>query len=564
MKKKSTPLFMMTLCAIMLGATGCGETTTATSPTESQTSVPEASTTSAATPEQTTVAESEAESATDTTVTPETPHSTIIVPVSEHADMTIDTALSQLQELGIVASSSDAVTAIPSITDDYVLIESVASFADSFIIVTCNAQLDTTDPSDILLKKYSDNWYSLSASNVNMTITDSLVTVNNEGKTVIIYQVSDKLDGIKAITDTSKETFADLDAAITLADNYLSWQMEHGGWDKGVEDQAAAPATTADSKNKFSGWSAQDGGELGTIDNDATYTQMRHIAAVYRETGYEKYKESVLKGLDFIFHLQYESGGFAQVYPKRGNYSDNVTFNDNAMINVLIMLEDMRDRRYPFDSDLLSDDDIARIDESIQKAVDFILKAQIETNGRLTAWCAQHDPVTYEPVGARAYELPSISGSESVSVIKFLMNQEQTPEIENAVTCAIQWFKDSEIKGIKYDRKDANGIHFIEDANSSIWYRFYDIETNMPIFCDRDGIKKHDITEIGEERRLGYSWAGTYPKKLLETYDKHGYFAGKIEAVVVNTKSATTDGKTLCQDAVAKLETEIVSNNHSN
>lgn len=565
MKKKSTPLFVMALCALMLSVTGCGKTPTTDVPIESQTATPSESTASTTVTEPTTESvipieiEIETETATDTDVTLKT-HSTILTSTSIATDMTMDTALSKLQEMGIVASDTNEVTAIPSISDDYVSIESVSSFADSFIVVTCNTQLEHADPSDISLKKYSDDWYSLSASNTTMTITDSLVTVNDEGKTVIIYQVSDKLDGTKAVTDTSEQTFSDLDAAITLADNYLSWQMEHGGWDKGVEEQATAPATATDSKNKFSGWSAQDGGELGTIDNDATYTQMRHIAAVYRETGDEIYKESVLKGLDFIFHLQYESGGFAQVYPKRGNYSDNVTFNDNAMINVLIMLEDMRDRRYPFDSDLLSDDDIAHIDASIQKAIDYILTAQIETNGKLTAWCAQHDPVTYEPVGARAYELPSISGSESVSIIKFLMNQEQTPEIENAVTCAIQWFKDSEIKGIKYDKKDANGVYFIEDANSSIWYRFYDIETNMPIFCDRDGIKKHNIAEISEERRTGYSWAGTYPKKLLEIYDTHGYYAGRIEAVVVNTKSATAEGKTLCQGNITSLDTEIVSN----
>lgn len=426
------------------------------------------------------------------------------------------------------------------------------------MVVTLNAKLDTADSNDIILKKYSDDWYSLAAGNVNMSIKESLITINDEGKTVIIYGVTDKMEGTRAVTDTSKEKFADLDAAITTADNYLSWQMEHGGWDKGVEEQAEAPSTAADSKNKFSGWSAQNGGELGTIDNDATYTQMRHIAAVYRETGDEKYKESVLKGLDFILNLQYESGGFAQVYPKRGNYSDNVTFNDDAMINVLIMLEDMRDRRYPFDSDILSEEDITKIDESINRAIDYILKAQIVTNGKLTAWCAQHDPETYEPVGARAYELPSISGSESVAIVKFLMNQEQTPEIQNAVESAILWFKDSEVKGIKYDKKDAGGVYFIEDASSSIWYRFYDIETNLPIFCDRDGIKKHDITEIGEERRTGYSWAGTYPQKLLEIYDSHGYYKGRIEAVVTGTNSTTADGKVLAKDSVARLESEIV------
>jgi len=284
---------------------------------------------------------------------------------------------------------------------------------------------------------------------------------------------------------------------------------------------------------------------IGTIDNDATYTQMRHIASVYREVKDEKYKESVLKGLDFIFKLQYESGGFAQVYPERGNYSDYVTFNDNAMVNVLIMLEDMKNKAYPFDSDIIPDEYMPKINEAIEKAIDYILKAQIVSQGKLTAWCAQHDPVTYEPRGARAYELPSISGSESVGVVKFLMNQEQTPEIKKAVDSAIQWFKDSEVKGIKYVKNDPNKVYFVEDANSSLWYRFYDIDTNLPIFCDRDGIKKHSITEIGEERRNGYSWSGSYPRKLLTVYDQFNgeNYANKIELSVANNNSYTASNE---------------------
>lgn len=551
MNKKIVKIFVLAVCC-MLCLAGCAQEAVTN---ESATPAPAQSTTEA-----TAEASKEATPTATPEVTPEPVkelRSTILV--EEKKDMKIADVLADLQAIGTVSADPDKVTVVAAASGANVEIEKVESFADAFVIVTFNAKLDTVDVNDIVLKKYSDGWYALATSNVNMNVKESLVSVNDEGKTVIIYSVADKMDGTRVVTDTSKEKFADLEAAITTADNYLSWQMEHGGWDKGVEEQAEAPAGEFESKNKFSGWSAQNGGELGTVDNDATYTQMRHIAAVYRETGDEKYKESVLKGLDFIFNLQYESGGFAQVYPKRGNYSDNVTFNDNAMINVLIMLEDMRDRRYPFDSDIISDEDAAKIDESIDKAIDFILKAQIETNGRLTAWCAQHDPETYEPVGARAYELPSISGSESVAVIKFLMNQEQTPEIQNAVESAIQWFKDSEVKGIKYDKKDANGVYFIEDANSSIWYRFYDIETNEPIFCDRDGIKKHNIAEISEERRTGYSWAGTYPKKLLEIYDSHGYYKGRMEAVVANTNSVTADGKTLAKDSAKRLEAELVT-----
>ncbi len=532
MNKRFTRTAILAMCCLMISVPGCSknnsdtDTTTTTQPT--------------------------------TTATPEPTTEPTTAPI-DAADAEIASIIPALRAAGTISSNPANVTAIPTVSGANVEIEKVETYNNGFVIVTLNARLDTVDVNDITLNKYNTDWYALKASTSAMTVTASYSTINDAGKTVIIYEVSDKIEGTTVVADTSGNKFANLAAEVTKADNYISWQMDHGGWDKGVETQAVIAWNGVEKKNKSSGWTGIGGVLIGTIDNDATYTQMRHIAAVYREVPDEKYRESVLKGLDFIFNLQHESGGLAQVYPKRGNYSDNATFNDNAMINVLIMLEAMRDKAYPFDSDIIPDDYMVKIEECIDKAIDFILKSQIETNGKLTAWCAQHNPVTYAPVGARAYELPSISGSESVAIVKFLINQEQTPEIKTAVESAIQWLKDSEVKNTKYIKNDPNGVYFVEAEGSSLWYRFYDIETNLPIFCDRDGIKKHSISEIGEERRNGYSWSGNYPQKLLQVYDAYGYYAGRIEATVTNTNSVTTDGKTLAKDAVKSVETEIIT-----
>ena len=49
-----------------------------------------------------------------------------------------------------------------------------------------------------------------------------------------------------------------------------------------------------------------------------------------------------------------------------------------------------------------------------------------------------------------------------------------------------------------------------------MWARFYEIGTNRPIFSDRDGIPKRELSEIGYERRNGYAWLGYWPQRLLE------------------------------------------------
>lgn len=429
----------------------------------------------------------------------------------------------------------------PVISASTAQIESMEIQDAHTIAVTLNGFLPNANPEEISFSTYNIDWTSYKEVKGTLTVTDSSVTTNEEGTTVLVYTVAETLRNTSVVIPKKASNFSNLNAAITLADNYITWQMDHGGWDKKIDGKTAW--TEGQKKNKGSGWTGKNGELIGTIDNEGTYTQIRHIAAVYREVPDAKYQESVLKGLDFLFNLQYESGGFAQVYPKRGNYSDMVTFNDNAMINVLYMLEDALYGRYPFDSDIIPDDYKVKLQDSIARAVDYILKSQIVSQGKLTAWCAQHDPVTYAPVAARAYELASISGCESVPVILFLMNQEQTPEIKTAVEAAIAWLKESELTDIEYVRKASDGNYFKTTAGHRNWYRFYEIDTNLPIFCDRDGIMKHDIMEIGEERRHGYAWAGDWAKKLLPAYDKYGYITGTISATFAESNATYTIGQ---------------------
>ena len=150
-------------------------------------------------------------------------------------------------------------------------------------------------------------------------------------------------------------------------------------------------------------------------------------------------------------------------------------------------------------------------------------------NGKLTVWCAQHDEKTLAPAKARSYELPSLSGSESVGIVKFLMGIDHpSPEIIRAVQGAAAWFKESRITGIRLERKSAPGTpkgfdqEVVSDpAAPPLWARFYELNTNRPIFSGRDGIVKYSVAEIEYERRNGYRWYVDRPAKLLsEDYPK--------------------------------------------
>jgi len=302
----------------------------------------------------------------------------------------------------------------------------------------------------------------------------------------------------------------------TYVSNLVTWQMPHGGFSKAHADLYK---TVWDGKAELSSWSS-DGVALGMFDNNATVQEMRLLATQYKATkdATKKalFKSSFTKAVGFVLTSALPNGGWPQVYPLRTGttYSNMATYNDNAMVRVMVMVKDMVDKKAPFDSDLLSSGDLTNLSTALDKSVTFALKAQIVNGGKPTVWCAQHDPSTYAPAGARAYELPSKSGSESIGVTYFLMNwPNQTVEVQKAVKGSIAWYKKNRVADLKFSSGD-----FLASAGASMWYRFYEIATDDYFFCDRDGepSKTQDITKLSTDRRTGYQWAGDYGSALLK------------------------------------------------
>ncbi|HMI82822.1 MAG TPA: pectate lyase [Polyangiaceae bacterium] len=321
-----------------------------------------------------------------------------------------------------------------------------------------------------------------------------------------------------------------------LADNMITWQMPHGGFYKNAKTVYAAPW---DGTAARSGWLGENNVELGTIDNDATVIELMFLADVYRRSGDIKYRDSARKALDFLLTMQHAMGGFPQVYPARAltTYSNYVTFNDDAMARVMVLLDQAAKLKPPLDSDLFTTEQRDRLPSSITKGIDYIVKAQMEQNGVKTVWCAQHDPVTYAPKPARSYELASKSGKESANVVALLMTQPQTPEIKAAALAAIAWFKSGAVKvaDTAYVKRPAGNTDdtynpIQASPGTTIWYRFYDLDKDVGFFSGRlptdnpPGVgKKYNIMEIEAERRYGYEWGGGYGTKLFMYTDSVGY-----------------------------------------
>ena len=304
-----------------------------------------------------------------------------------------------------------------------------------------------------------------------------------------------------------------------IGDQLLLYQRDTGGWPKNVN--MVVPLTAAQKDSVIQQKMRLDD---STIDNKATTMQMVFLARLYQQTRDDRYAQAFRKAMEFLLGGQYDNGGWPQFWPKNRQYQVHITYNDNAIVNVLKIFRDVMKNKEPFDNDLVDEQIRERTAKAFDKGIDCILATQIVVNGEPTVWCQQHDAVTLKPAKARAYELPSFCTQESAN-LTFLLMQISKPDkrIVRAVNGAMKWFDEHKITGYKLEKCKVDGktdLCLVEDSTASpLWARYYDLEKSEPFFCDRDGQPKRSIQEIGYERRNGYGWYNDQPQGLYERYE---------------------------------------------
>lgn len=307
------------------------------------------------------------------------------------------------------------------------------------------------------------------------------------------------------------------DEAARIADQLLLYQKDNGGFEKNVDMalMLTKPERDALAANR------SDISET-TIDNRTTYTQVAYLGRVITASllkssppaNLPKYEDAFNKGVDYLLSYQYENGGFPQYFPLKKGYYSHITFNDDAMIGVMRLLRDIANRTD--DYKFVGEERRAKAEKAVAKATALILKLQVEIKGKKTVWAPQYDEVSLQPAWARKFEPPALSAGESVGIVRFLMQEKQTPEITAAIEAAITWFKANQINGIRWVRtKGESGV--VKDKSAPpIWARFYELDTMKPIFIGRDSVIKYDVTQIEAERRNGYAWYVETPLGLIE------------------------------------------------
>ena len=146
------------------------------------------------------------------------------------------------------------------------------------------------------------------------------------------------------------------DEARHVADVIVSFQTPAGGWGKNLEmSKEMRRAGESFTSNNLSRFTAPgdfdaprepDWNYVGTIDNDATTTQMKFLAKTITAAGARDasaYRAAFLRGMNYLFEAQFPNGGWPQVWPLEGGYHDAITYNDNAMIEVMELMRHVAD-----------------------------------------------------------------------------------------------------------------------------------------------------------------------------------------------------------------------------
>lgn len=279
-----------------------------------------------------------------------------------------------------------------------------------------------------------------------------------------------------------------LDAALAAGECLLQGQYKSGGWNASIEfapEQRVRHDYRVDTEKK------KRPRNHTSFDDDKTQSALRFMMRLDQALGFknERIHEATKFALEGVLKAQFPSGGWAQVYdvpsdagkqpdltanypddwPRKypgGDYWVFFTLNDNAMadtIEMLLMAEKIyREPRYR---------------QAALRGGEFLLAAQMPEPQ--PAWAQQYT-FDMQPVWARKFEPPAISGGESQGVIATLMLlyvETGDRKFLEPIPRALDYLRNSQL------------------ADGQL-ARFYELKTNKPLYFTKTYELVYDDSDL--------------------------------------------------------------------
>ena len=304
-----------------------------------------------------------------------------------------------------------------------------------------------------------------------------------------------------------------------IAEVVMAIQKTNGGWYKNTQMHKLTEDQLLDLMRKKR--------EHSCLDNYATTQEMRFLAHVYKYNKDERYRQSFLRALEMILTCQKGCGGWSQYWPLtgKGSYQDYITFNDDLMTNVMLMLRDVYENEGDF-KDLADEATRERCRVAFNRGLDCIIRCQIDDEGVKSIWCAQHDTVApYLPTEGRPHELPSFCCAESAALLEFLMSVENpSPELQKCISDACAWLDSHKIDNktleayVNQNGEDDRRI--IDQPGNALWGRFVQLggktaKKTQKLFVKHLEARNKVRTQVYKGREYKYAEADN----ARESYD---------------------------------------------
>jgi PelA/Pel-15E family pectate lyase len=328
-----------------------------------------------------------------------------------------------------------------------------------------------------------------------------------------------------------------LEAATETALALVRGQLQSGGWHYRIDYEDSERHKTLYRKPP----AGSEGFNTTTLDDDTTQAALRFLIVMDKALGQrnEPIHEAARYALDALLATQYPNGAWPQrfkappdpaqspvrqaAYPESWprefpdvQYTSYYTFNDNSICDTMeVMLgawEAYGDERYR---------------ASALKAGDFMLLAQMPDPQ--PAWAQQYNQEMH-PAWARKFEPPAISGRESQSIIKSLL-------VLAARTGEVRFLAPIP-RALAYLRSS-----LLPDGRLA---RFYELQTNKPLYCTRDYVLTYDGSDVPTH----YSF---YAGSQLDALQAH-YELAKAGKRVEETPPKAEDVARAAQEAVDSLD----------